>query len=95
MLKLARSKIRDFYKGLNCRLFGHKYKLIKAYKTNRKEFSCINCGGQYTTDPDGNISPLTQKRRRLNEAMELFYNKKSSNPIDRLGCNLWDKERQT
>ena len=78
MLKARPSDFKNFYKELNCKFFGHRFKLIKSYKTNRKEFNCIICNKEFTTDPDGKLSPLTKKMKRLNEAMELFYLKKLS-----------------
>ncbi len=78
MKKVARSDIKDLYKDLNCKLFGHRFELMKEYKTHRKEFNCANCNRKFTTDPYGNVAPLTKKMKRLNEAMELFYTKRLS-----------------
>ena len=76
MKKVAHTDFKDLYKDLNCKIFGHKFELTKSYETNRKEFCCANCKRQFTTDPYGNVSPLTKKMKRLNEAMELFYLKR-------------------
>lgn len=61
---------------LTCRLFGHKYKLIKQYKSNHREYECCNCKSQFTLDDEGTLTPLTSKLRNINEVMEKFYIKR-------------------
>ena len=63
---------------LTCRLFGHKYILLKKYKSNHREYECCNCKSQFTLDEEGVMTPLTSKLRSINEVMEKFYLKKLS-----------------
>lgn len=63
---------------LTCRLFGHKYKMTKMYKSKHREYECCNCKSQFTLDEYGTYTPLTTKLRHMNEVMEKLYLKKLS-----------------
>lgn len=58
---------------LLCKLFGHKYKLIKKYRSNHSEYECCNCKNQFTQDDNGSLTPLTPKLRHINEVLEKLY----------------------
>lgn len=63
---------------LQCKLFGHKYRITKRYESNIKEFECAHCKKQFTLDGYGHYTPLTPKLRRINEVYENFYTRKLS-----------------
>ena len=56
-----------------CKLFGHKYEVLRSYQTNKKEYECCKCKMQFTENDQGELQPLTPKLRRINEVMEKFY----------------------
>lgn len=64
------------FANLQCKLFGHKYRITKRYESNIKEFECAHCRKQFTLDGYGHYTPLTPKLRRINEVYENFYTRK-------------------
>jgi len=64
------------FSNLQCKIFGHKYRITKRYKSNVKEFECANCKKQFTLDTHGHYTPLTPKLRRINEIYENFLTRK-------------------
>ncbi|MCC4211475.1 DUF1660 family phage protein [Leeuwenhoekiella parthenopeia] len=61
------------YHLILCKLFGHKYQVLRSYQTNKKEYECCKCRQQFTENDHGELQPLTPKLRRINEVMEKFY----------------------
>ena len=43
-----------------------------------KEYKCVHCGKQVTTDVSGNLSVLTPELREINDTLEFIYQKKHS-----------------
>jgi len=66
----------SLFSNMSCKLFGHKYRIIKRYASNIKEFECIHCKKQYTLDGYGHYTPLTPRLKRINEMYENFYIRK-------------------
>jgi len=64
------------FSNLQCKVFGHKYRITKRYESNIKEFECANCKKQFTLDGYGHYTPLTPKLRRINEVYENFYTRR-------------------
>lgn len=63
-------------KTLYCKLFGHDY-LIKVEITDFvREYECASCGRQMTTSDQGNMIPLTDKRREINQELRKLYKKR-------------------
>lgn len=62
--------------SLGCKIFGHKFRIIKRYESNIKEFECAQCKRQYTLDGYGRYTPLTPKLKRINQVYENFYLRK-------------------
>ncbi|OBX25296.1 hypothetical protein LX77_01220 [Gelidibacter algens] len=63
-------------KNLYCRLFNHDF-IIKSEITKFvKEYTCLNCGKQLTTSDQGELIPLTDKRRETNEELRKLYIKR-------------------
>lgn len=64
--------------SLSCTLFGHKYRIVKRYQSNVKEFECAHCKKQFTLDGYGQYTPLTPKLKKAHEVFENFYARKSA-----------------
>ncbi|RXG14254.1 prophage protein DUF1660 [Leeuwenhoekiella aestuarii] len=67
------AQTRNPFKRLHCKLFGHKYTVLRSYQTNKKEYECSHCKKQFTENDYGELETLTPKLRRINEVMEKFY----------------------
>lgn len=63
-------------KKVFCSIFGHHYSVSKKVTQHIKEYECIHCGRQVTTDVDGNLSVLTPELREINKTLERLFNKK-------------------
>ncbi|MCO5724329.1 hypothetical protein [Robiginitalea marina] len=61
-----------------CSLFGHHFRISKSVTSHIKEYSCVHCGKQVTTDASGNLSLLTPELREINETLENIYQKRHS-----------------
>ena len=64
------------FAGLSCKLFGHKYRIIRRYKSNLREFECAHCKKQFTLDGYGHYTPLTPKLKKANEVYHNYINTK-------------------
>ncbi|WP_242131208.1 hypothetical protein [Aestuariivivens marinum] len=64
--------MKKFY----CSLFGHEFKITKHVTRHVKEFKCINCNKQFTTDQSGNITELTPNLREINALLEDIHCKR-------------------
>ncbi|WP_088340738.1 hypothetical protein [Robiginitalea sediminis] len=63
-------------KKMFCTLFGHHFAVSKRVTSHIKEYSCVHCGKQVTTDVSGNLSSLTPELREINKTLEYIYRKK-------------------
>lgn len=63
--------------GIVCQLFGHHYKISKRVTEHIKEYTCVNCKKQVTTDEHGKLSELTPKMREINKTLEEMYQKRN------------------
>ncbi len=59
-----------------CTLFGHHFSVTKKVTSHIKEYSCVHCGKQVTTDVSGNLSALTPQLREINNTLEAIYRKR-------------------
>ncbi|MEJ2585603.1 MAG: hypothetical protein P8Z38_11415 [Robiginitalea sp.] len=59
-----------------CNLFGHNFKVSKNVTSHIKEYSCIHCGKQVTTDASGNLSLLTPELKEINKTLENIYHRR-------------------
>lgn len=59
-----------------CTLFGHHFSVTKKVTSHIKEYSCVHCGQQVTTDVSGNLSLLTPQLREINNTLEAIYRKR-------------------
>ncbi|MEM8999104.1 MAG: hypothetical protein AAGB24_02485 [Bacteroidota bacterium] len=48
-----------------------------------KEYKCLHCQRQVTTDVSGKLSALTPQMREINDTLEDLYRKRSSRTVSR------------
>ena len=63
-------------KKIFCNIFGHHYSVSKKVTGHIKEYKCVHCGRQVTTDVDGNLSTLTPELQEINETLERLYQRR-------------------
>ncbi len=63
-------------KKVFCNLFGHHYAVSKKVTLHIKEYKCIHCGKEVTTDVSGNLSALTPELQDINNTLEDIYQKR-------------------
>ncbi|MFS4418500.1 hypothetical protein [Maribacter sp. 2307ULW6-5] len=66
-------------KKLFCTIFGHHYSVSKRVTSHIKEYKCIHCQKQVTTDVSGNLSTLTPELEDINNALEKIYQQRHHN----------------
>ncbi|WP_425235254.1 hypothetical protein [Ulvibacterium sp.] len=59
-----------------CSVFGHHYVVSKKITHHIKEYKCIHCGKEVTTDVSGNLSTLTPELQDINKTLEGLYQKR-------------------
>jgi len=64
-----------------CNLFGHHYAVSKKVTQHIKEYKCIHCQKQVTTDVSGNLSSLTPQMREINNTLEDMYRKRRNRVV--------------
>lgn len=62
--------------GVFCNFFGHHYVVSKKVTEHIKEYRCVHCGKQVSTDERGKLAPLTQKMKEINNALEDMYQRR-------------------
>ncbi|MEL6918974.1 MAG: hypothetical protein AAFO99_14750 [Bacteroidota bacterium] len=62
--------------SLFCNLFGHHYVVSKRITMHIKEYKCIHCNKEVTTDVSGNLSALTPELQDINKTLEHLYQKR-------------------
>lgn len=63
-------------KKIFCNLFGHHYTVSKKVTLHIKEYECIHCGREVTTDVSGNLSTLTPELQDINKTLESIFQKR-------------------
>ncbi|MEO1010353.1 MAG: hypothetical protein AAFX53_03550 [Bacteroidota bacterium] len=59
-----------------CSIFGHHYAVSKRVTQHIKEYKCIHCGKEVTTDVSGNLSTLTPQLQDINKTLEEIYKRR-------------------
>lgn len=67
--------------SLFCKLFGHHYTVSKKVTQHIKEYQCIHCHTQVTTDVSGTLSELTPQMREINSTLEDMYRRRRSRVV--------------
>ncbi|NJB37147.1 hypothetical protein [Croceivirga sp. JEA036] len=63
--------------GIFCQFFGHHFVVSKKVTQHIKEYRCIHCQKQVTTDERGKLTILTEKMREINKTLEEMYQKRN------------------
>jgi len=63
-------------KKVFCNLFGHHYAVQKKVTQHIKEYKCIHCSKEVTTDVSGNLSILTPELQDINNTLESIYQRR-------------------
>ncbi|QLG47239.1 hypothetical protein HYG79_08310 [Costertonia aggregata] len=69
-------KVYSTFSSFCCNLFGHHYSVSKKVTLHIKEYKCIHCGKEVTTDVSGNLSELTPELQEINSTLENLYQKR-------------------
>nr|WP_299339765.1 hypothetical protein [Allomuricauda sp.] len=70
-------KVSSFF----CNLFGHHYVVSRNVTQHIKEYKCIHCNKQVTTDVSGNLSVLTPQMQEINNTLEDMYQKRKNRTV--------------
>ena len=63
-------------KKVFCSIFGHHYSVSKKVTMHIKEYKCVHCSKQVTTDVSGNLSTLTPELQEINQTLENLYQRR-------------------
>jgi len=67
--------------GLFCNFFGHHFVVSKKVTEHVKEYRCLHCGKQVTTDERGKLSALTPQMQEINNTLEDMYQKRNRKSV--------------
>lgn len=70
--------------SLQCKIFGHNYKVSKAITYHVKEYQCSCCKKELTTHINGNLIELTPKFKEINSILSRIHN----NKLNRMQRNI-------
>ncbi|QWX83728.1 hypothetical protein H0I23_14925 [Cellulophaga sp. HaHaR_3_176] len=79
-MKKVLSNCESKFHSLCCSIFGHHYSVSKKVTLHIKEYKCIHCEREVTTDANGKLSQLTPEMQEINAALEKLYQKKHPSP---------------
>ncbi|MEH6512142.1 hypothetical protein [Maribacter arcticus] len=63
-------------KKIFCNIFGHHYSVSKKVTSHIKEYKCIHCQKEVTTDVSGNLALLTPELQDINRTLEHIYQRR-------------------
>ncbi len=63
--------------GVYCQIFGHHYVVSKKITEHIKEYTCVHCQKQVTTDASGRLTALTERMREINAALHDMYQRRN------------------
>ena len=70
--------------GIFCQMFGHHYTVSKRVTKHIKEYKCLHCQKQVTTDERGKLTVLTPKMKDINKTLEDMYQKRNRRSSKRI-----------
>jgi hypothetical protein len=76
-MKTNTSKKGNAIKRLFCGVFGHDFEVSKKVTKHVKEYECLCCHKQLTTDGRGKLTELTPKFMEINAMLEFIQQKRS------------------
>ena len=63
-------------KNIICSSMGHQLIPVKKITGHISEYKCKRCKAEFTVNGDGQIVPLSAKRKEINDTLEKIYLKK-------------------
>ncbi|MGE5943951.1 MAG: DUF1660 family phage protein [Flavobacteriales bacterium] len=76
-------------KQIQCKMFGHDYRVTRNVTYHVKEYTCSRCDKQLTTNSSGNLIELTSKFKEINDVLERIHYKRRIKPkTQQLPSNL-------
>lgn len=81
LMKRATTPKKNPFLSFFCHLFGHHYVVSKKVTQHIKEYKCVHCQQQVTTDVGGQLSDLTPQMQEINSALEDMYHKRSTRTV--------------
>ncbi|SFC92940.1 hypothetical protein [Algibacter pectinivorans] len=63
-------------KSIQCKVFGHDFKISRHVTYHVKEYACKNCKTELTTSGNGELVELTPKFREINDVLERIHHKR-------------------
>ncbi len=73
--------------SLLCAIFGHQYRVSREITGHVREYGCVYCNRQLTTDAEGEISELTIEKQRINEQLREIYSRRRKRRHSLTGLN--------
>ena len=63
-------------KSIQCKLFGHDFKVTRRVTNHVKEYTCKTCNKQLTTNGNGHLIELSPKFKEINDVLERVHHKR-------------------
>ncbi len=63
-------------KRVFCSIFGHHFSVSKRITLHIKEYKCIHCGKEVTTNESGSLSNLTPELQDINKTLHALFKKR-------------------
>ncbi|MBT8187258.1 MAG: hypothetical protein HKP38_10290 [Croceitalea sp.] len=71
--------------GIFCNFFGHHFVVSKKVTQHIKEYRCLHCQKQVSTDERGKLSALTPQMQEINNTLEDMYQKRNRKSVKKTG----------
>ncbi|SHI33098.1 hypothetical protein SAMN04487911_101138 [Arenibacter nanhaiticus] len=75
-MKNLLSNFGSKFNALCCGILGHHFAVSKRVTDHIKEYQCVHCKKQVTTDVSGNLSALTPEKQDINNTLEDLYQRR-------------------
>ncbi|WP_166960587.1 hypothetical protein [Yeosuana marina] len=74
-------------KHIQCKVFGHDYRITRNVTYHVKEYTCKNCKKQLTTNGNGSLIELSPKFKEINDVLERIHNKRKEKSKEKIVFN--------
>ncbi|WP_158975151.1 hypothetical protein [Cellulophaga sp. L1A9] len=75
-MKKVISSCGSKFNAFCCTIFGHHYTMSRKVTSHIKEYKCLHCEKQVTTDANGKLARLTPEMKDINATLENLYQKR-------------------
>ncbi|WP_100611109.1 hypothetical protein [Confluentibacter lentus] len=69
-------------KQIQCKMFGHDFHVTRDVTFHVKEYTCVNCQKQLTTNSNGSLIELTPKFKEINDILERIHHNRMMKKIN-------------